>query len=114
MARLRHPNVLQFYGLCMLPAAIVMEYCPKGSLFDVLREGKQSPAMAQSLTLTRRLGMVRARSACSGRCPGPVSQQLPACVDLYCNSRTQGMPTGSGTVCQRQPNALPRFPSPGG
>ncbi len=35
----RHPNVVHFHGLCVRPPAIllVMEYCSKGSLFDVLR-----------------------------------------------------------------------------
>ncbi len=37
MARLRSPNIVQFYGYAITPErCIVMEYCPNGSLFSVL------------------------------------------------------------------------------
>lgn len=37
MARLRAPNIVQFYGYCVSPRyCLVMEYMPKGSLFGLL------------------------------------------------------------------------------
>jgi sterile alpha motif and leucine zipper-containing kinase AZK len=43
MQRLRSPNVVQFYGYCVSPKyCIVMEYMPKGSLFNLLHTPKES------------------------------------------------------------------------
>lgn len=41
MAQLRHPNIVHFYGYCSIPKCLVMEYMPKGSLFNVLQDKKQ-------------------------------------------------------------------------
>lgn len=38
LATLRHPNVVLFMGVCLSPPAIVTEYCPLGSLYDVLKK----------------------------------------------------------------------------
>ncbi|KAL4422446.1 hypothetical protein ABPG75_008643 [Micractinium tetrahymenae] len=54
MANLRHPNIVTFMGLCTFPTCIVSEYCAKGSLTDVLRRAKRSPA---DMPWTRRLEM---------------------------------------------------------
>jgi serine/threonine protein kinase/Ran GTPase-activating protein (RanGAP) involved in mRNA processing and transport len=46
MADCRHPNIVQFYGVCMEPQhnAIIMEHVAKGSLYDVLHnEEEQLP-----------------------------------------------------------------------
>src|SRR5690349_11294377 len=41
MARLRSPNIVQFYGYAIEPErCIVMEYCPNGSLYSVLHSDK--------------------------------------------------------------------------
>lgn len=53
MARMRHPNIVSFMGLCAMPPCILTEYCPRGSVFDVLRR----PAATAELTWHRRLGM---------------------------------------------------------
>ncbi len=42
MAQLHHPNVVHFYGYCTVPKCLVMEYMPKGSLFTVLHNKKES------------------------------------------------------------------------
>ncbi|HQZ88286.1 MAG TPA: protein kinase [Gammaproteobacteria bacterium] len=43
MARLRSPNIVQFYGYCLNPRhCIVMEYMPNGSLYSILKNIKQS------------------------------------------------------------------------
>lgn len=34
---LRHKNVVSFFGVCVDPPCIIMEYCSHGSLFDLLR-----------------------------------------------------------------------------
>ena len=57
MAALRHPNVVMFMGLCLQPPCIVTEFCARGSLFDVLRKARTSPAFAQQLDWPRRLSM---------------------------------------------------------
>ena len=57
MASLRHPNVVMFMGMCLEPPCIVTEFCARGSLFDVLRKARTSPAFAQQLDWSRRLSM---------------------------------------------------------
>jgi serine/threonine protein kinase len=57
MASMRHPNVVQFLGVCACPPAIVTEYCGRGSLTSVLQEGLKSPQKAAQLTWQRRLRM---------------------------------------------------------
>ena len=60
LSSLRHPNIVTFMGLCTEPACIITELCGKGSLTDVIRSAKVSPA---NLTWERRLDMVR-RASC--------------------------------------------------
>jgi serine/threonine protein kinase len=55
MAALHHPNCVQLMGICADPAAIVTEYCPRGSLYDVLSTARRDPVAARQLTWTRRL-----------------------------------------------------------
>lgn len=57
MAALRHPNVVGFLGICLNPPCIVTEYCSRGSMTDVLRGGKSSPAKAALLDWNKRLNM---------------------------------------------------------
>ena len=59
MESLRHPNVLTFMGLCTAPAAIVTEYCARGSLTDVIRAARGDPAGAGALlNWQRKLSML--------------------------------------------------------
>lgn len=64
MASLRHPNIVQFMGVCALPACIITEFCERGSLRDVLQEGRDSPRAAAELSWPRRLNMVRRQQEC--------------------------------------------------
>jgi hypothetical protein len=64
MASLRHPSIVQFLAVCPFPPSVVTEYCSRGSLADVLRAAKQSPAMAAKLDWPRRLNMVRTNTGC--------------------------------------------------
>lgn len=58
MSSLRHPNILQFMGLCTIPPCVLTEYCSKGSLADILRAGRQGKmGMAENLSWRRRIGM---------------------------------------------------------
>jgi len=59
MSSLRHPNVVNFLGVCTWPASILTEYCSRGSLLDVLTAARQDPEKAQDLTWERRLALVR-------------------------------------------------------
>jgi hypothetical protein len=67
MAALRHPNVLGFLAVCTVPPCVVSEYCSRGSLYDILRQAKASPAMSAELTWAKRLKMVRLRGREEGR-----------------------------------------------
>ncbi|DBB05340.1 TPA: hypothetical protein ACH3X3_010560 [Trebouxia sp. C0006] len=57
MAALRHPNVVMFMGLCLEPPCIVTEFCARGSLYDVLKKARSTPAFAQQLDWSRRISM---------------------------------------------------------
>lgn len=57
MAALRHPNVVMFMGLCLEPPCIVTEFCARGSLYDVIKKARASPAFAQQLDWSKRLTM---------------------------------------------------------
>ncbi|GMH44729.1 hypothetical protein BSKO_12681 [Bryopsis sp. KO-2023] len=37
LAELHHANVISFRGVCLDPPCILTEYCPRGSLYDVLK-----------------------------------------------------------------------------
>ena len=58
MVGMRHPNVILFLGVCPDPPCVVTEYCARGSLYDVLLEAKENPALARSLTWYRRVSMM--------------------------------------------------------
>ncbi|KAL4434012.1 hypothetical protein ABPG75_000453 [Micractinium tetrahymenae] len=57
MAKMRHPNLVNFMGLCMVPPCILTEFCAKGSLYAVLQRARQSGEAAAQLGWGRRLGM---------------------------------------------------------
>lgn len=58
MAKLRHPNIVQFLGICLSPPCLVTEYCSKGSLTKLLFEARTDPTRALELTWQRRLGLL--------------------------------------------------------
>ncbi|KAL0036873.1 hypothetical protein WJX77_003215 [Trebouxia sp. C0004] len=57
MAAIRHPNVVMFMGLCLHPVCIVIEFCPRGSLSDVIQKAASDGAFAQQLQWPKRLSM---------------------------------------------------------
>ncbi|KAL4855140.1 Glutamate synthase [NADH] [Chlorella vulgaris] len=57
MARLRHPNVVQFFGVCRTPPCLLTEYCSHGSLCSVLIKAKSDPQLAKQLNWQRCLKM---------------------------------------------------------
>jgi serine/threonine protein kinase len=60
LGNLRHPNVVSMMGICTTPPCIVMDYCSKGSLFEVISNARsQSNNMHNQLTWKRRVGLVR-------------------------------------------------------
>ena len=61
LASLRHPNVVNFFGICREPPCIVTEFCSRGSLSGVLTNALLDPSLAAALTWERRLVMVRLR-----------------------------------------------------
>lgn len=58
LASLRHPNVVNFYGVCRSPPCIVSEFCANGSLADLLAHARADPNVAAQLTWPRRLAML--------------------------------------------------------
>ena len=54
---LRHPNVILFMGLVLEPLTMVVEFCARGSLADVLRKAKSNPGLAMHMNWTRLLGI---------------------------------------------------------
>ena len=73
MAGMRHPNILGFLGLCMVPPCLVSEYCTRGSLYDILRDARSSARLARHLTWARRLSMVR--RCCAWGCGGLLAEK---------------------------------------
>lgn len=57
MTTLHHPNIVQFLGITVFPAAVVTEFCARGSLTSVLRSASETPERAADLTWSRRIGM---------------------------------------------------------
>lgn len=54
MAAMRHPNVVMYLGVVHEPPCVVTEYCARGSLTDVLKRARLSPAMAAQMDWGRR------------------------------------------------------------
>jgi serine/threonine protein kinase len=57
IANLRHPNIVLFMGVCLSPPCLITEYCPQGSLLDVLQRAHTQRYTAAQLTWARRLKM---------------------------------------------------------
>ena len=73
MSGMRHPNCCALLGVCAVPAAIVTEFCERGSLTDVLQRAACDPSAAAELPWSRRLAMVRRHGA-----PGPARPPAPS------------------------------------
>ncbi|KAL4421995.1 hypothetical protein ABPG77_011018, partial [Micractinium sp. CCAP 211/92] len=58
MTKMRHPNIVNFVGICPLPPCILTEYCTKGSLYSVLRGAAGDPIRASELTWSLRMNML--------------------------------------------------------
>jgi len=63
MTSLHHPNVVHFIGLCREPAALVTEYCARGSALEVFQRGLTDEKAAAMLTFKRRCKMVAEAAA---------------------------------------------------
>lgn len=58
LSRLRHPNIVEFLGVCIVPPCIITELCENGSLSDVLRACRQNTSgMGEKLTWSQRISM---------------------------------------------------------
>ncbi|PRW50898.1 Serine threonine- kinase CTR1 [Chlorella sorokiniana] len=57
LTSVRHPNIVQILSVCMDPPTIIMEYCARGSLLDVLKKACTSARQASVLSWQRRLCM---------------------------------------------------------
>ena len=68
MAGLQNENVVGFVGICTSPPAVVTEYCPNGSLADVLTRGKLDAVITAQLAWPRRVQMVSSGAAACPQC----------------------------------------------
>ena len=85
MSAIRHPNVVLFMGLCLEPPCIVTEFCARGSLYDVLKKARSTPAFAQQLDWSRRLSMaLDAAKVNFLSCPGLPCPGLNRAGQLNC------------------------------
>ncbi len=41
LANITHPNIVGFEGICLRPPALAFEFCPRGSLYNLLHAGKR-------------------------------------------------------------------------
>lgn len=57
MTQLHHPSIVQFFGITLFPAAVVTEFCERGSLTAVLQLAGTSPERAAELTWSRRISL---------------------------------------------------------
>jgi serine/threonine protein kinase len=57
MASLRHPNCVQYLGCCLDPPALVMEYCSRRSVDQILQEARDDPKSAKQLDWFRLLSI---------------------------------------------------------
>eukprot|EP00884_Botryococcus_braunii_P006706 jgi/Botrbrau1/16036/Bobra.7_2s0010.1 len=53
---IRHPNVLLFMGICLDPPCLLMEWCARGTLSDLLRKARTHPPLQAQLSWRRRIG----------------------------------------------------------
>ena len=57
MATGRHPNVVMFMGLCLDPVCVVTDFCPRGSLSDVIKKAAANATFAHQMDWPKRLSM---------------------------------------------------------
>ena len=57
MTNLHHPNIVQFLGVTVFPAALVTEFCGRGSLTSVLQGANGNIQRAAELTWKRRISL---------------------------------------------------------
>lgn len=51
------PPPAAFMGLCTAPPCLICEYCPRGSVYDLLQQARSCPSLARHLIWLRRLRM---------------------------------------------------------
>ncbi|KAI7842069.1 hypothetical protein COHA_004266 [Chlorella ohadii] len=57
LKEMRHPNIILFMGVVLEPAAVVTEYCARGSLYDLLKAARQNAGLAKALDWPKRISM---------------------------------------------------------
>jgi len=50
LANINHPNIVGFEGICLRPPALAFEFCPRGSLYNLLHAGKLGDRPATGTT----------------------------------------------------------------
>jgi serine/threonine protein kinase len=63
MTTLQHPNVVHLLGFCISPPCMAVEYCLRGSLYDVLAQARTDPEGPKKLPWVRRLKMAKDTAA---------------------------------------------------
>jgi hypothetical protein len=92
MTTLHHPNIVQFLGVTIFPAALVTEFCARGSLTSVLMAANNNPERAVQLTWSRRISLaadcVRGMLYLHTRAPPIVHRDLKSANLLVTSSWT--------------------------
>jgi serine/threonine protein kinase len=57
LASMRCPNIVMYIGMCVSPPCVATEYCARGSLYDLLQDGRKNAEKAAELTWARRIGI---------------------------------------------------------
>ena len=104
MSAMRHPNLVTFMGVCLLPPCILTEHCSQGSLYGVLRQAAQDPTFAAQLTWRRRLAMVRTR------CP-EFALTVPSLLQAGGMHACWCLPTACRAACALLAISRPQLPS---
>ncbi|KAI3432561.1 hypothetical protein D9Q98_004110 [Chlorella vulgaris] len=76
MARMRHPNIVSFMGLCALPPCILTEYCSRGSLFELLHKPDAAPHLTWAVRLSMAMDAARGLLYLHSRSPPIIHRDI--------------------------------------
>jgi serine/threonine protein kinase len=93
LSQLRHPNVVLFMAMSRMPngeVAVLTEFCPLGSLFDLLHNGSASSlaALTMKVRLKMAIDIARGMTYLHSQKPPMIHQDLKSMNVLVCEGYT--------------------------